>query len=117
MFESWQNMSSNSYKVLMNVVISSLNEAQARRVQKELLEIDPDLSFSPCREQESLNEAIEFRVSGQADEEQKEALIHRLNSAWDKDEDDEFYWAYGFNTKMFDPKVYYLELEFMPIKK
>ncbi len=101
----------------MTVVVSSMDEADALTVQKELLEIDPNLSFSPCREQDSLNDAIEFRVSGEADAAQKEALIEKLNNDWDKDEDDEFYWAYGFNTKMFDPKVYYLELEFTPITR
>lgn len=96
----------------MRVVISSLDEEDALSTQQEILSIDPDLSFSPCRAEPSLDGCIEFYGTGPCDEKMKETLLSSLNNDWDHDEDDELFWAYGFNTRMFSPIVYYMNLDF-----
>lgn len=115
--ESWLNMSSNKmYKVLLQVVVNSLNEETAKAVQQELSEMLPQFSYSPLREQPSLVDCLEFMASAEVNEAQREMLIQTLDRGWDVDEEEDLYWAYGFNTKPFDPLIYYLQLEFTPIK-
>ncbi|WP_273235273.1 hypothetical protein [Ileibacterium valens] len=106
-------MSSKTVKhVTMKVVVSSLNEEDAFSIQKELSSFLPGLGYSPCRAEPSLNDAIEFLASGTCDEVQKDFLIHTLNNDFDHDENDTEFWAYGFNTRMFNPLVYYLSMDF-----
>lgn len=83
-------------------------------IKAKLLALCPDLSFSPSREQPSLNDCLEVYASARIDESQKSMLLETLDSDWDEDED--LYWAYGFNTRPFDSRVYYLQLEFTPLK-
>ncbi len=96
----------------MKVVISSLNEEDAFAVQHELSELLPSLSYSPCRAEPSLDDCIEFYASGACDNQAKELLTDTLDNDFDHDEEETEYWAYGFNTRMFNPLVYYLSMEF-----
>lgn len=96
----------------MQVVIGSMSEEEAHAVQQELLKFCPDLSFSPVREQPSLNNAIEFYATGTCTQEEKEKMLSTLDNDFDCDEENHLYYAYSFNTKMWDPRVYYLQLEF-----
>lgn len=97
----------------MNVVVNTTYPEQAMAVQEELLAYVP-LNFSPIREQPELNECLEFRATAKVTDEQKQILIDNLDNDWE--EADGAYWAYGFNTKMFNSTVYYLYMEFTPIK-
>ena len=111
-------MSSNTeYRVLLQVVVQAKEESMAVDVQKELSALVPGFSYSPIREQESLNDCLEFMATGEVDEAGRQLLIKTLDRGWDVDEDEDLYWAYGFNTKMFNPNVYYLQLEFTPMRK
>lgn len=100
------------YSLMMQVVVQTTDEAIGNQVRKELLALAPGLSFSPWREQDSLNGCLECMATGTVTEEERELLLKTLDNDWDQDEKDDLYWAYGFNTKMFDPNVYYLQLEF-----
>lgn len=99
-------------RVLLQVVVSSLKEEDVKTVQDELKELVPELSFSPAREQASLENCLEFMATGDVTKEQKQLLIDKLDNDWDISEDGDFYSAYAFNTKMFSPLVYYLQMEF-----
>lgn len=103
------------YNVMMQVVVQSAEESAALEVQKELEALGGRWSFSPVREQDSLNDCLEFMATAAVSEEERDLLIRRLNNDWDRDEKDDLYWAYGFNTRMFDPNVYYLQMEFQPV--
>lgn len=106
-------MSSKTIKhVIMRVVVSSLNEADVLSVQEQLLSFNPDLHFSPMREQPSLDGCIEFQASGHCDKEIKAIMVRDLDNDWDHDEDETEFWAYGFNTRMFNPLVYYMSMDF-----
>ena len=94
----------------MQVVVSTLNEEDCLTVQKQLLEFCPELSFSPVREQPSLVDCLEFYGTASIDQACKDVLIQNLDNDWDVEDD--VYSAYGFNTKMFNPLVYYLLMEF-----
>lgn len=72
----------------------------------------PSLSFSPWIQREELDNCLEVRGSAMISPEQKEALLNTWNNDWDVNEEETCYWAYGFNTRMFDSKVYYLQLQF-----
>lgn len=104
--------SSTPTKVILTVVLSTLDEDKALEVQQQLKSYDENLSFSPCIEREDLKECLEFRGSGDVDEKQKAEMIAHLCDDFDQDGDD-YYWAYGFNTTMFNPLVYYLAMEFI----
>ena len=94
----------------MQVVADTEKESDCQEIQKELKSYCPNLSFSPVREQPSLRGCLEFFATAKIDDECKEALIKNLNNDWD--EEDDVYTAYGFNTKMFNPKVYWMLMEF-----
>lgn len=98
--------------VRLLVVVDSMDEAVVRDVEEELKQYCPDLSFSPSRETPSLNGCLEFQATGNCTDEQKENMIKNLDNDFDYEEDDGVYSAYSFNTKMFDKRVYYLEMEF-----
>lgn len=108
-------MSSPRFNLIAQVVVTAKSEEEAAPVVQELRDMLPDASISPMREQESLNDAIEFYLSAVVNEAQKEQLLNTLNNDWD--EDDGLYWAYGFNTKMWNPQVYYLQLDFTKLKQ
>lgn len=97
-------------QVTIFCVIHSSNEEDIQRVIQFFQSIDPSLGFSPGRESPSLNDCLEFYGSGRCTKEMKEQLLSQCNNDWDQE--DNSYWAYGFNTKMFDEKVYYLSFIF-----
>lgn len=97
-------------RVTLFCAVHSLQEQDVERICQFLKSIDPDLGFSPAREAESLIDCLEFRGAGACTPAQKEELLARCNDDWD--EEDGLYWAYGFNTTMFDEQVYYLQLDF-----
>ncbi|WP_323089183.1 hypothetical protein [Allobaculum sp. JKK-2023] len=103
------------YSVSLHVVVSSLDDTTVQIVQDQLKTFVPDFSFSPMREQPSLQDCIEFYASADVTQEQRQLLIDSLDNDWDKDEDDDTYWAYGFNTKTFNPLVYYMQLDFQKL--
>ncbi len=102
---------------MLQVVVHTTSEDEVHKVQDQLSSICPLLSYSPVREQPSLNDCMEFMATGMVDEAMRTHLIETLDNDWDKAEDEDSYWAYGFNTKAFAPLVYYMSMEFAPIKK
>lgn len=106
-----------NYSLRMRVVVSSEEESQGLAIQNELLKICPKLSFSPMRLEPSLEGCLEFAASGTVDEHERGVLVDTLDNDWDYDDQDDLYWAYGFNTQLFDKCVYYLELEFSTLTK
>lgn len=107
-------MSDQLYNVRLNVVVNTPYEESVIAVQNELAAMVPSLSFSPIREQPDLNECMEFAATGVVNQETKQIMIDTLDNDWE--EADDAYWAYGFNTKMFNSEVYYLYMEFTPHK-
>ncbi|MBF0578574.1 hypothetical protein IM774_01985 [Erysipelotrichaceae bacterium RD49] len=103
------------FSVSLHVVVSSLDENTVQVVQDQLKTFIPEFSFSPMREQSSLQDCIEFYASAQISADQRQLLIDSLDNDWDKDEDDDMFWAYGFNTRMFNPLVYYMQLDFQKL--
>ncbi|MDO4663958.1 MAG: hypothetical protein Q4A59_03650 [Erysipelotrichaceae bacterium] len=106
-----------NYSLRMKVVVSSEDETQGLAIQNELKNICAKLSFSPMRLEPSLEGCLEFAASAVVDEHERTLLVDTLDNDWDYDDQDDLYWAYGFNTTLFDKRVYYLELEFSKIKK
>ena len=106
-----------NYSLRMRVVVSSEDESQGLAIQNELANLCSKLSFSPMRLEPSLEGCLEFAASGMVEEQERTLLVKTLDNDWDYDEEDDLYWAYGFNTKLFDQRVYYLELEFSKITK
>lgn len=96
--------------VRLYVVVDSEDEAIVKQVQDDLKARCPQLGFSPAREQESLNHSVEFFGTARISKEAYDELYRTLNNDWDGEEDDCS--AYGYNTKMFNPHVYYLQMEY-----
>lgn len=109
--------STMNYKLMLRVVVQTKKEEQIAEVQQELRKLVPTLSFSPFREEQSLDGCLEFYSTGTVEKAERKRLVDTLDNDWDYDEEDDIYWAYGFNTKMFDPRVYYLEMEFSKSSK
>lgn len=103
------------YRLRLRIVISSEDEAQGLDVQNELLNICPKLSFSPMRLEPSLEGCLEFAATATVDENERTVLVDTLDNDFDYDDQDDLYWAYGFNTQPFDRRIYYLEAEFSKI--
>lgn len=98
-------------RIRLHVVIDQESESLETEIRKQLLEKCPTLSFSPSRPQPSLKDCLEFYGTAELDSKQIDALLAKLNNDWDQDEDD--YEAYGFNTLMFHPHVYYLHFQIL----
>ncbi len=109
--------STTVYNTILQVVVHTNSPEEVLEVQDNLLSICDALSFSPVREQPSLNDCMEFMATGVVDEAMRKHLIATLDNDWDQVEDEDSYWAYGFNTKPFMSHIYYMLLEFEPIKK
>ena len=90
------------------VVVDTLEEKQVNKVQSALSQLG-NFHFSPIREQASLISCSEFYATMQCEKRTWEALIPQLNAYWTKD--DETWLDYGYNTRMFHPHVYYLEIK------
>ncbi len=89
------------------IVVNSMDDSIIQDVQQALQALIPNVGYSPYRNQESLNDCVEFYASFEADQDDFEALIPKLNEFWNMDTPWE---DYGFNTKMFHPNVYYLQV-------
>ena len=94
-------------RIRLHVVIHSEEASIEHRVKEELLTYCSSLSFSPSREQPSLNHCMEWFGTADVTEAEFSKLLS-LNNDWDIY--DGGYSAYGFNTKMFDSSVYYLQI-------
>lgn len=105
-------MSSKTSKVHLYAVIETLDEPEAEAVCDQIRKLDPELSFSPLREQPSLNGCLEVHATGTADAAQKQALLETIDDDWDANEEESEFQAYGFNTKMMNPLLYYVQISF-----
>lgn len=108
------------FNLTLRAVVSTRDEELAQSVIARLRKDVPQLSCSPFREETSLENCLEFMGSAEVTSEQKERILARWDNDWDSEEErngTENYWAYAFNTKMFDPLLYYLELELRPLHK
>jgi hypothetical protein len=95
--------------VRLHVVVDDESSNVIDDVKTSLGSVAPAFSLSPSRPQPSLANCAEFY--GTADMEMNDILeiLQKLNNDWDGDEYDCS--AYGFNTKMFHPHVYYLQFQ------
>lgn len=89
------------------IIISSTNESDEIQIKNKLLNICPAFSMSVSRECPHVKNAIDFYVTADLKEEDVKPILDQLNNDWDGDYDQ--CTCYGFNTKMFDPLVYYLD--------
>ena len=96
-------------RVRLHVVVEG-DEIASQNVKESIHKIEEKFSFSPTREQPSLQRCVEFYASADLQQEEIKALKEQLNNDWEGEEDD--CCAYGFNTKMFHPDVYYLQIEY-----
>lgn len=100
----------NKIHLILRLVVNT-DEAGLEQVEARMKEDCPQLSFSPWIEREELDDCLETRGTAVVSPEEKEVLLGTWDNDWDTDDEDCF-WAYGFNTKMFDSRVYYLQLQF-----
>ncbi|MGM9946962.1 hypothetical protein [Floccifex sp.] len=98
-------------RVRLYVVVDIEDESIVNEVKKEIQSICDSFSFSPCREQPSLRNCMEFYGSADIHQENIENILSQLNNDWEGEIDD--CCAYGFNTKMFHPHVYYLQFQIL----
>ncbi len=96
-------------KFRLYVVVDREDEDLVNEVKSELNTLNSTLSFSPSREQPSLAGCLEFFGTGYGTMEEVQSLLDFLNNDWDGEFDDCS--AYGFNTTMFHPHVYYLQFQ------
>lgn len=89
-------------------VVDSLERQRIEDVQSALSKLG-HFHFSPVRKQDSLIDCSEFYATIQCDEKTWESLIPQLNTYWSIN--DETWMDYGYNTPMFHPHVYYLEIK------
>lgn len=89
------------------VMISSHNESDIEQVKNELLTIDSRFSISCHRDCPHLKEGVDFYATININEDEIQLLLNQLNNDWDGDYEECS--CYGFNTKMFNSLVYYLD--------
>ncbi|WP_294578325.1 hypothetical protein [uncultured Thomasclavelia sp.] len=94
----------------LHVVIDSENDQDYLEVKQKLLTINPDFSISPNRPYQLIKDHSEFYITIDLSEDEVKPLLDQLNNDWtgEIDECD----CYGFNTKMFDQRVYCLEFTY-----
>ncbi|MDY3036235.1 MAG: hypothetical protein SOS22_08470 [Absicoccus sp.] len=90
------------------VVVDSLESQRIEDVQSALSKLG-DFHFSPVRNQDSLIDCSEFYATIQCAEPTWNTLIPQFNAYWSAH--DETWMDYGYNTPMFHPDVYYLEIK------
>ena len=95
--------------VRLYTVVDREDETVVEEVKEAIRNIEPAFSFSPSREQPSLAGCFEFYGTADLSSEKIQNLLAILNNDWDGDQQD--CCAYGFNTKMFHPRVYYLQFQ------
>lgn len=96
-------------KIRLHVVVDKEDEKVVDIVQEALHELCPSMSYSPSRLQPSLAGCMEFYATNDLEDEEIEELLSKLNNDWEGQKDD--CQAYGFNTIMFHPNVYYLQFQ------
>lgn len=96
-------------KIRLHVVVDKEDEKVVEIVQKALDKLCPTMSYSPSRLQPSLAGCMEFYATNELESEEIENLLSKLNNDWEGQKDD--CQAYGFNTTMFHPNVYYLQFQ------
>lgn len=110
--------STQRFDLIVKAVFHTMDEKTAAQALEKLRKDVPSLSCTPFREEPSLEDCLEVLGTATVDEQTKEKVLSTWDNDWDSNEDrdgSEQYWAYAFNTKMFDPILYYLELEFRPL--
>lgn len=98
--------------MVVRLVVNTDRDAVVEAVEAKMKADCPSLSFSPAIPVEELDQCLEARGTATVTSAVKAAILSRWNDDWDVSEDEDCYSAYGYNTKMFDPQVYYLELMF-----
>ena len=98
-------------RIRLHVVIDQESESLENEIKGQLWEKCSTFSFSPSRPQPSVRDCLEFYGTAELDQKQIEDLLAELNNDWDQEEED--YEAYGFNTQMFHPHVYYLHFQIL----
>lgn len=93
-------------KHTLYVVVDSVDPSIVESVKEALRKLG-DFHFSPDRIQASLDNCLEFYATIESDH--WESLLSQLNKYWTIE--DEQWMDYGFNTPMFHPHVYYLEIK------
>lgn len=89
------------------IIVSSEDVNDEMKIKEELLQICPTFSMSASRSCPHVKNAIDFYITADLKEEDVLPLLNQLNNDWDGEIDQ--CCAYGFNTKMFNPLVYYLD--------
>ena len=93
----------------LHVVIESEQDRDYEDIKNKLLEIYPSFSISASREFPGMKDCSDFYITCELNKEDIQPLLNKLNNDWDEDEGS--YECYGFNTKMFDPLVYYISFD------
>lgn len=96
-------------KSRLHVVVEG-SEETAENLKQKLSQLQNKLSYSPTREQPSLFNCYEFFCTADLTQEEIDTLKASLNNDWEGEEDDCS--AYGFNTIMFDPCMYYVQFQY-----
>lgn len=91
------------------IVVNQEDEDVVNDVKKTIFDRGFSFSFSPSREQPSLADCLDFFGTADLNEKEIDDLLDYLNNDWDGQKDDCS--AYGFNTKMFHPDVYYIQFQ------
>ena len=89
------------------VIVSSNDEKDINGVMQELVSIDDRFSVSCFRDCPHHKNGVDFYATININEEEVQSLLDKLNNDWDGEYDE--CCCYGFNTKMFNPLVYYLD--------
>lgn len=95
----------NNMKYHLYLLFDTCDESLAKAAVDKLC-LYCDLSCSPFLEKDG---ALIMNATFSCEQEQFSSLLAWMNNDWDEDEG--FYSAYSFNTKMFDPIVYYAQVE------
>lgn len=96
-------------KIRLHVVVEGTEEI-SDQLKLKLSKIQSKLSYSPSREQPNLLNCYEFFATADLSMEEIKNLKEQLNNDWEGEEDD--CCAYGFNTKMYDPTMYYVQFQY-----
>ena len=95
--------------IRLHVVVEG-EEETSEALKLKLSKVQKKLSFSPSREQPSLFNCYEFYATADLTMEEIKTLKSQLNNDWEGEDDDCS--AYGFNTKMLDPTMYYVQFQY-----
>lgn len=90
----------------IHMIIDSENEVDIQTIKEQLYHLCPKLSISPDRPYQGKAHSSEFFITAQMSKDEADVLIQQLNNDFDGEDYD--LEAYGFNTQMFHPLVYYI---------